>query len=230
MPVIRITDSQGETVYEGEGEIVQHGQDFALVQNRRTENGNILSRRFELSRAMAEVPFQVSQSVRARMLDPSDWIENPPQPLWVEPPGLEWNISFGEGAEGFAQYVAQMLSQPVVTAEEHRRLGEMRAQAYRTLDPDCIAEALGAGALQQAEADRLRVMYLAWGSALPDTGMQLGDLLGRPVEADLDTNEELIRSTRSEFLDDPHHYDHPNTNEMRWCPPPEGEVIPSCPA
>lgn len=219
---IRITDPRGATVYEGEGEIVQHDLGLALVQSRRTEDGDTLTRRVELSRLMQSVLFQVSPSVRARMTDPSDWTGETFQSLWIEPPELVWDISFGAGAEDFAQYLARLLSQPVETAGERRRLGEMRAQAYRTLDPDCISEALEAGALDQAEADRLRAMHLAWGS-VPETA-------ALPVEVDLEANEELMRSARSEFPYDPHGYDHPNTNEMSWSPPPEGEEVPSCPA
>lgn len=220
---IQITDPRGETVYEGEGEIVQHDLGLALVQSRRTEDGDTLTRRVELSRLMEGVPFRVSPSVQARMTDPSDWTGETFQSLWIEPPELVWNISFGTGAEGFAEHLAGQLSQPVETEEERRRLGEMRAQAYRTLDPDCIFEALEAGALDRAEADRLRVMHLAWGSTVPAARFDF-------AEVDLDANEELIRSTWSEFPHDPHNYDHPNTNEMRWSPPEDDEEVPSCPA
>lgn len=47
---------------------------------------------------------------------------------------------------------------------------------------------------------------------------------------DLDANEELIRSTRAEFAQDPHDYDMPLEDGMRWSPPSEGEETPSCPA
>lgn len=48
---------------------------------------------------------------------------------------------------------------------------------------------------------------------------------------DLDANEELIRSTRAEFPDDPYEYGrrYPH-GPMRWTPPAEGEETPSCPA
>lgn len=221
---IQITDPRGATVYEGEGEIVQHDLGLALVQYRRMNNGDIVTRQVQLSQLMQGVPFRVSPSVQARMVDPSDWIAEGVRSMWTEPPELVWNISFGTGAEGFAEHLAgQLLSQPVESAEERRRLGEMRAQAYRTMDPDCISEALEAGAIDQAEADRLRVMHLAWGSTVPAARFDF-------AEVDLDANEELIRSTWSKFPHDPHNYDHPNTDEMRWSPPPEGEEVPSCPA
>lgn len=51
------------------------------------------------------------------------------------------------------------------------------------------------------------------------------------LTVDLDANEELIRSTRAEFPDDPYEYGrrYPH-GPMRWTPPPEGEDTPSCPA
>lgn len=244
MPVIRVTDPQGEMVYEGEGEIVQHGHDLALVQNRRMENGDILSRRVELSRVMETVPFQVSRSVRPSQLRFRNNTEGWPC-VEVDPSEPEWNISFGAGAEGFAQYLAHMLSAPVETAEERRHLGEMRAQAYRTLDPDCISEALEAGAIDESTAAQLRTFgaFREYGGLLASGREQLYLSASRAQEAleqltaaladpgvDLDANEELIRSTRSEFPYDPHGYDHPRTNEMSWSPPPEGEEVPSCPA
>lgn len=41
--------------------------------------------------------------------------------------------------------------------------------------------------------------------------------------------DELIASTRAEFPYDPHHYDHPETNEMAWSPPEDGGKVPRCP-
>lgn len=35
--------------------------------------------------------------------------------------------------------------------------------------------------------------------------------------------EDLIRSTRAEFLDDPHNYGHPTTNAMHWSPPEDSQ-------
>lgn len=53
---------------------------------------------------------------------------------------------------------------------------------------------------------------------------------GQWAVADLDANEELIRSTRAEFSYDPHDYDMPAGDGMHWTPPSEGEDTPSCPA
>lgn len=41
--------------------------------------------------------------------------------------------------------------------------------------------------------------------------------------------DDLINSTRAEFLPDPHAYTTPRTNAMSWSPPAEGEKVARCP-
>lgn len=68
------------------------------------------------------------------------------------------------------------------------------------------------------------------------TPAQVAEAFGLPPEivfgpvSDLETNEELIRSTRAEFPDDPYEYGQRYAHgPMRWTPPPEGEDVPPWP-
>lgn len=100
-----------------------------------------------------------------------------------------------------------------------------------SIDTGQLAERLGevarsiAGMREQAEArGRLTPAQVAEAFGLPPEFV-----MGASV--DLDSNEELIRTTRAEFPDDPYDYGRRHAlGPMRWTPPLEGEEIPSCPA
>lgn len=50
-----------------------------------------------------------------------------------------------------------------------------------------------------------------------------------PRYAEATRYDDLIDSTRREFVPDPHNYTTPRTNAMSWSPPADGEKVPRCP-
>lgn len=97
--------------------------------------------------------------------------------------------------------------------ERMRRAGEAFEQVRSALG------SVSAGELMQAlgyEPDR---------TVIEESGEAIDTAVHRSAEHD-----RIIEEARASFPADPWRYDYPQSNEMRWSPPPEGEEVRSCPA
>ena len=94
------------------------------------------------------------------------------------------------------------------------QLAEVRRRMSEAVIP--AAEALAALGRSEAGPDQVIV---------EESGAVIDAAVSRSAEHD-----RIIEEARASFPADPHRYDYPKSNEMRWSPPPEGEKVPSCPA
>lgn len=249
MPLIRVTSFDGTVIFEGEGEI-RIGLDPALPDPGMTVG--FLAREGDY-RAQADLTGLV-QTTRHELryeIDEPDVMEWSPDPtsVCIPVPQVARTTLLIDVPSSFALSMRQELyaghpqvrgghGSPVdrvMPGQGERFTADMaRTEMNRLRDAHYarLREPLNWSALLSSETfagPSMREALALYGEAFQTAEEVQAELQAAWATEPSPDYDELIASTRAEFPYDPHHYDHPETNEMRWSPPEGEEKVTRCP-
>ena len=164
MPQLTVYDMHSEIVWQGDADVQLNPPcppdrgwtDVTIRQEGEDRNVRFIhvGELFDPALVSWDLSAPVARIVEP---DPQDWDDALTPMLRAEIVG-RWNLHIDLPA-GALERLRVLLDEPVQSPDTRRRLGELRARAYRSLDLDHIAQALHAGAIDQDQADRLRTMH-----------------------------------------------------------------------